>query len=125
MNYDFLVSTKQQNISNKIDEYLDYLVIQCLQTPTVLNMTQDQKDQFIVTIRNHFNQVILETLVDRLNAEQFSQIEYLDPTSSEMVEMVQKLASKTPGLMSDIQIRLQKEVEYIQQTSKLPDQSLI
>lgn len=110
-----------QNVYQNIDEYLESLVADCLQAPGIINLAQEQKDTFAEAVRDHFSQAILEVLVNRLDEEQFSQIENLDPGSPEMVEKIQQLAAQVPGLADDIEKKLQEEVAYIKQNSKLPE----
>lgn len=109
-----------QNVYQNIDEYLESLVADCLQAPEIITLPQEQKDAFAGQVRDRFSQVTLEVLVDRLNAEQFSQIENLEPGSPEMVEKIQQLAAQVPGLADAIETRLQKDVAYIKQNSKIP-----
>lgn len=62
----------------------------------------------------------METLVNRLDEQQFSQIEQLDPAGPEMAEKVQLLAAQVPGLAADMEQRLRADTEYIKQNSRLP-----
>lgn len=109
-----------QNIDQNIDEYLNSLVADCLQAPGLATLPQEQKDVFAQQIKDHFYQAALEVLVNRLNEEQFRQIEHLDPASPQMAEKIQQLASQVPGLYKDIEQRLQQDVAYIKQNSKIP-----
>lgn len=112
-----------QNIDQNIDEYLNSLVADCLQTPSLSTLSQEQKGIFAQQIKDYFYQAALEALVDKLNGEQFSQIEHLNPGSPEMAEKIQQLASQVPGLSNDIEKRLQQDVSYIKQNSKIPEAS--
>lgn len=109
-----------QNVNQNIDDYLNSLVASCLQAPGILNLPQEQKDAFANQVQDHLSQATLEVLINRLNGEQLSQIENLNPGSPEMVEKIQQLASQVPGLANDIESRLQKDVEYIRQNSRIP-----
>lgn len=112
-----------QNVNQNIDEYLNSLVADCLQAPGLITLSQEQKGIFAGRIKDYFYQAALEVLVNKLNGEQFSQIENLNPGSPEMVEKIQQLASQVPGLASDIEKRLQQDVIYIKQNSKIPEAS--
>lgn len=109
-----------QNVDQNIDEYLNGLVADCLQAPGIINLPQEQKNVFAGQIKDYFYQAALEVLVKRLNEEQFRQIEHLNPGSPEMAEKIQQLASQVPGLSNDIEQRLQQDVTYIKQNSKIP-----
>lgn len=109
-----------QNVNQNIDEYLNRLVADCLQAPGIINLPQEQKDEFAERIQDHFSQITLEILVNRLNEEQFSQIEHLEPGSTQMIEKIQQLGAQVPGLADDIEKKLQEDVTYIKQNSKIP-----
>lgn len=109
-----------QNVNQNIEEYINSLVADCLQAPGIVNLPQEQKDAFAKQIQDHFSQVTLEVLVNRLSSEQFSQIENLEPGSAEMVEKIQQLSAQVPGLADDIERKLQENVAYIKQNSKIP-----
>lgn len=109
-----------QNVNENIEEYINGLVAQCLQAPGIINLPQEQKDAFAIQVEDYFSQVMIEVLVNRLNAEQLSQIEKVDPASKEMAEMIQVLAAQVPGFADDLEKKLQEEVSYIKQNSSIP-----
>lgn len=109
-----------QNINQSINDYLQSLVSECLQAPGFINLSLEQKNQIVGQIQEHFYQAVMETLVGRLNEQQFSQIEQLNPNSPEMAEKIQLLAAQVPGLAADMEKRLRQDVEYIKQNSRLP-----
>lgn len=109
-----------QNINQSINDYIQGLISECLQAPGFINLSFEQKNQIANQIREHFYQAVMETLVERLNEQQFSQIEQLDPNSPEMAEKIQLLAAQVPGLAADMENRLRQDVEYIKQNSRLP-----
>ena|SRR3990167_357938 len=109
-----------QNVNQNIEEYINSLVAECLLAPEIINLPQEQKDAFTKQIQDRFSEVTLEVLVNRLSSEQFSQIENLTPGSPEMVEKIQQLAAQVPGLAVDIEKKLQEDVSYIKQNSKIP-----
>lgn len=109
-----------QNVNENIEEYINSLVVQCLQAPGIVNLPQEQQDSFAGQVQDYFSQAILETLVNRLDGEQLSQIENLNPVSPEMVEKIQQLAAQVPGLAGELEARLQRDVEFIKQNSAIP-----
>lgn len=109
-----------QNVNQNIEEYINSLVAGCLQAPGIVNLPQEQKDAFAKEIQDRFSEVTMEVLVNRLNSEQFSQIENLDPGSPEIIEKIQQLAAQVPGLADDIEKKLQEVVTYIKQNSIIP-----
>lgn len=109
-----------QNVNENIEEYINSLVAQCLQAPGIVNLPQEQKDSFAGQVQDYFSQATLETLVNRLDGEQLSQIENLNPVSPEMIEKIQQLAAQVPGLAGELEARLQKDVEFIKVNSAIP-----
>lgn len=110
-----------QNVNQNIDEYINGLVAECLQAPGIVNLSPDQKNEFAQQVQSYLSQVTIETLVNRLNGEQLSQIENLDPTSPEMAEKIQQLAAQIPGFADDLEKKFQEAVSYIKQNSKIPE----
>lgn len=109
-----------QNVNKNIEEYINSLMADCLQAPGIINLSQEQKNAFAEQVQDRFSQVTLEVLVNRLNSEQFSQIENFEPGSPEIIEKIQQLAAQVPGLADDIEKKLQEDVAYIKQNSKIP-----
>lgn len=109
-----------QNVNQNIDAYFNNLVAECLQAPGIVNLPQEQKDAFVAKLHDHFSDITLAALINKLNGEQLSQIENLDPTSPEMAEKIQQLAAQVPGLAEDMEKKLQESVAYIKQNSKIP-----
>ncbi|MBI2019230.1 hypothetical protein HYS95_00995 [Candidatus Daviesbacteria bacterium] len=109
-----------QNVNANIEEYINSLAAECLQAQGIVNLTQEQKDAFAASVQEYLSQAALEVLVNRLNSEQLSQIENLDPASDEMMEKIQQLAAQVPGLADEMEKRFRSDVEYIKQNSKVP-----
>ncbi len=109
-----------QNINQSINDYLQGLISECLQAPGFISLPKEQKNQLAGQIQEHFYQAVMETLVNRLDEQQFSQIEQENPNSPEMAEKIQMLAAQVPGLVADMEKRLRADTEYIKQNSRLP-----
>lgn len=110
-----------QNVNQNIEEYINSLATQCLQTPGIITLSQEQRNAFAERVQDYFSQLTLVVLVDKLNGEQLSQIEHLDPSSPEMAEKIQQLAAQVPGFADDLEKKLQEAVAYIKQNSKIPE----
>lgn len=108
------------NVNQNIDEYIDGLVAQCLQAPGIVNLPPDQKSEFTKDVEDYLTQVLLEALVNKLNSEQLSQIENLEPASPEMAEKVQQLAAQIPGFANELENKFHAAVTYIKQNSQIP-----
>lgn len=109
------------NVNQNIDEYIDGLVAQCLQAPGIVNLPPDQKNEFAKDVEDYLTQVSLEALVNKLNSEQLSQIEKLEPASPEMIAKVQQLSAQIPGFADELEKKFQATVAYIKQNSKIPE----
>lgn len=110
-----------QNVSDNIEQYIKGLIDECLQAPGIVNLSQEQKDAFVAEVESYFSQATMEVLVNRLNSEQLSQIENLDPRSDEMSEKVMMLAAQVPGFAGEMEKRLRQDTDYIKQNSKIPE----
>ncbi len=109
-----------QNVNRNIDEYLNTLVAECLQVPSVAAFSSEQKESFAAKVRERLYESALEVLVEKMDESQFSQIENLDPNSPEMVEKIQFLAAQVPGLAEDMEKRFRLEVDNIKQNPQIP-----
>lgn len=105
-----------QNVNQNIDEYLNTLVAECLQAPSVAAFTLEQKQVFAAKVRDRLYEAALEVLVERMDEKEFSQIENLDPNSLEMVEKIQFLGTQVPGLAEEMEKRFRLEVELLKQS---------
>ncbi|MDD5416267.1 MAG: hypothetical protein PHE48_04715 [Candidatus Daviesbacteria bacterium] len=103
----------------QINEYIEGLVSDCINSPVFVSLSPDRKQQMTDSIRDHLYKVIAEIVIGALDKEQFSQIEHLEPGSVEMANKIQDFASKIPNLHKIIEDRLTREVEGIKNRSPL------
>lgn len=100
-------------IDQQINDYIEGLVADCINSPAFINLSPDRKKQIEDSIRDHLYKVIVEIVIGALDKDQFSQIENLDPGSKEMADKIRDFASKIPGLHKIIEENLDREVAGI------------
>lgn len=108
-------------IGQKFAGQIDKMVADCL--TSFPNLSEEQKTETSDKIRDHLNQVILDTLVDNANEAQISQLESLDPESPEMEAKITEVASQIPNLAFKIDAALEQACQdYLKNTFTQPNQ---
>lgn len=102
-----------QNKQDFVDEYIESLVTQCLLIPKYANLPADQQQQAKDQLTDRFYNLILDTVVDKLNDDQVAELSALPPQSPEMEAKIEQFSALIPNLMQDMQTALIKEVEVI------------
>lgn len=98
-----------------IEEYLEKLVNECLQLPQFAGLPNEQKNEVADKIRDRLYQSVLDLVVDRLNSEQLSQLEAINPDSPEMAEKIREFTAEIPNMARDLDQKLKEAVENIKQ----------
>lgn len=107
-------------LDKKIDEYIQGLIVKCLQSNSFASLPESEKAQIANKLEDYFAKIIVEIVIRRMNEEQFSQIENLQPESQEMADKIQEIAMFMPGLSEDIEEKLDQETANILQTGSIP-----
>lgn len=105
---------------NQFEEYIEKLVQNCLNSSTFASLPQDQREAQAEQIRDHFNNVILDTTIDNLSSEQLQQLQGLTPDNPVLTQKIEEFTSTMPTLLPEIEDKLNKNCQYIQQTGQLP-----
>lgn len=100
-------------MEQQVEEYLNNLVAECMQTPAYAILPEDQKAQIGQNLHNHFNQLMINTLVDQLNDAQLMELDQIDVESPQMEEKLFEYASEIPEFMSILEQALKNEVAKI------------
>lgn len=100
-------------MDQKLQAYLEDLILTILQSPSFVNFSEEQKDQFAKKVRDHFQNIIFDTIVDSMNDEQLLSIKDLPMGSPQMVKRIEEISSQIPNLAQIIEKRLLGEVEEI------------
>lgn len=112
-----------QNVNANIDEYIQSLASECLNSPGVAALSPQQKEEFERQVKDYLYKTAFEVLVEKMTDEQFKQIENLDPKGREMIEKIQLFSAQVPGLAQVLETRFKQDVEYIKQSGNLPASS--
>lgn len=102
-------------MDQKIQAYIESLVLEVLQSPNMANLPEDQKNAQAEKIRNHLNNVVLDTVIDKLTPDQLNQIKDLPAESPQMADRLEQFSSQIPFLITDIEKKLNEEAQNIKQ----------
>lgn len=110
-------------MEEKINNYLEKLVVQCFEIPAFKNLYGDQRNQVADNLRNHFYNLIIDVTIDNMNEEQFMKVKDLDFNSPEAEDKLIEVSAEIPGLAEMLEERLNQELATIQQTQQIPQQT--
>ncbi len=102
-------------MDQKLDAYIESLVLGIMADPGLNVLPQEEKDQYTQKLRDHFHKLILDTLLNRLSPEQQAEIGKLKENQEEMENKIEEFAISIPNLAQDIEERLNREVEAMKQ----------
>lgn len=102
-------------MDQKINSFLEGLVLEILQSPQFASLPEDQKNAQIEKIRNQLNNIVLDTVIDKLTPDQLQQIQDLPAESPEMTDRLEEFSSQIPFLITEIERRLNEETEKLKQ----------
>lgn len=102
-------------MDEKLDAYIESLVSEIMADPGLNNLPQQEKDQYAQRLRDHFNKLIMDTLLNRLSPEQLSEIEKIKDQPELLEDKIEEYAASVPNLAQDIEERLNREVEAMKQ----------
>lgn len=100
-------------MDQKINSYLESLVLEILQIPEFVHLADEQKSRLAEKLRDHFNNVVLDTVVDKLTAEQLKSIQDIPADSPQMADKLEEFTSTMPFLIKDLELRLDQQVSQI------------
>lgn len=110
-------------MDQKINAYLESLVLETLNYPAFSNLSGEQKSAMAEKIRNHLYNTIFDTIIDRLDAEQLNAIKDLPMDSPEMEAKITEYAAFIPNLAQDLEAKLNQEVANIKQNPQILNQN--
>lgn len=100
-------------MDQKINSYIESLVLEVLQSNDFVSLSDDQKSKLAEKLRDHFNNVVLDTVIDKLTPQQLQMIKDLPADSPQMAEKIEEFSSQIPFLVTDIEKNLTGEAEEI------------
>ncbi len=110
-------------MEEKIEQYINRLIQDCLNSPKLNLTSPDQKEEMGAKIRNYFNAVVFDTLIENLTNEQLLQIKDLDLKSPEAEIKMAELAASVPGFILLIDEQLKQKSRQIFETGQIPVQN--
>ena len=108
---------------DQFDQYIENTTQQCLTSPMISSLPEDQKSAMAQKIKEHFVNIILLTTLDNLTDDQFVQIKDLQPTDPVLGEKLEEFSSQMPFLAQAIQDKIDADAVYIGQNGQLPPQT--
>lgn len=101
------------NINQKINAYLEALVLGILADPSLQNLTPQEKEEYAQKLRNHFSDLMLQTAFNRMSPEQLADLKANLDDPQKLEGKIEEYSSLIPGLAEDIETRLQKEFDVM------------
>ena len=108
------------NMDKAIQDYLNNLVNKCVNSSHFSALGEDEKKQVGEKVQRHFNNIVIDALLDRLTQQQMDEIKNLDPNSKEMQEKLQTFAAGIPNFAQFLEQKLNDEATRITQTGHVP-----
>lgn len=107
-------------MEEKVEAYIESLIQGCLKSTHFSGLPEDQKKESEAKIRNYFQTLIFDTLIDNLTDEQIESIKDLDLKSQESEEKLALLAASVPGFAFILDEKLKQAAETISQSGQIP-----
>lgn len=93
--------------------YIDSSVKEVLDSPGYLALSGDERDKLVKSLSEHFENMILETFMNRLTDNQVKEIRDTLSNHGILEEKFAEYAAQIPGLAGDIEDRLERETEAL------------
>ncbi len=106
-------------MDKKIDIYIEARVLEVLQIPSYFQMSDEQKTTIAEKLRDLFNTVVLDTLIDSLSASQLDQIKDIPAESPQMEDKMEEFASQIPFLITKFEDGLNAKVAEVKNNPAL------
>lgn len=106
-------------MDQKINDYLESLVLETLISPGFLNLPEEQRSVVADKIRGYLYGVIFDMVVDRLDLEQLNSIKDLPVGSPEMVKKIEEFSAFMPSLAEDLETKLAQSILEIKQKPEI------
>src|SRR5438045_786252 len=97
---------------DQFDQAIENMTTECLASPALASLPENQKQEMAQKIREHFVNIILLTTLDNLTDEQFVQIKDLQPQDPVLGEKLSQFSSQMPFLAQAVQEKLDEDAKY-------------
>lgn len=100
-------------MADPFSNYIDSSVKQVLDSPGYLVLSGGERDKLVKTLSEHFENMILETFMNRLTETQVKEVRKALANPGSLEEKFTEYAARIPDLASDIEERLGREIEAL------------
>lgn len=100
-------------MDQQIEAYLESLVSEVLQSPALVNYTSQQKNEYAQKLRDHFNNMIFDAVLDQMTPEQLNSIKDIPMESPEFPQKIEEISAQIPQLSQVLEKRLAQEAQAI------------
>lgn len=100
-------------MQQQLQSYIDSFILGVLSEPRIASLPEDEQSKLRSQFQDRFDELILDTLLNRLNDDQVKELQgkLTDPTALE--EKIAEYSALVPGLAEDLQHRLDREFTFI------------
>lgn len=107
-------------MDDTFEQFTENLVNECLKGAKFAYLPNTEKKEIAAKLRDHFNSITINTLIEQLSDEQISQISGLDPADPKMQQLMSEFSASIPGFAFILEEKLKKEMDVILQTGQIP-----
>ena len=100
-----------------LSNYIKSLIAEIFASPGYEKLTKKDKDKIAKNLDVHFQDMILETLINRLDDEQVKDVRSVMKKPKVLEQKLEEYAALVPGLAADIEERLKREVKALKSLS--------
>lgn len=100
-------------MADLFSNYIETSVKKVLDSPGYLTLRGDERDKLEKSLSEHFENMILETFMNRLTDNQVKEVQNTLSNPSILEEKFTEYAAQIPGLAQDIEDRLGREAEAL------------
>ncbi len=95
----------QNNLIPSSEELLAYFDLK--------DLPEDQKEQVVQGMMQHFSDIMVETMISSLTDAQAAELDQAMADPASAMDKVQDIASRVPGLHAKIQAAIARELEVL------------
>lgn len=106
-------------MDKQIQAYLESLVLQVLQAPSLGSLSEQQKNEYAQKVQDHFNNVIFDTVLDQMTPEQLNLIKDIPMESPQFPQKIEEISAQIPSLSQVLEKRLAQETEAIKNNPQI------
>lgn len=107
------------------EEFIENLVNECLHTAKFAYLPEKERQEFAKKLRDYFYNITINSFIDQISDEQFTQIKDLDFKSKEAQEKMAQISASIPGFAFALEDKLKKEMDIILRDGKIPENGAV